>query len=532
MNTTGKAPGAEQLRDSIHRQMGAGRFGQACDTLRALIELSPGDIPARLELAHTLARTGQWKDSRQPLLEAMRYLPRHVPVVMALLRELLLRGEVVAVRQCLDFLQQAPEPPVDLLKSLAGLRSLLGEHEAARRLIERALAAGADDPDILHAHAMALNATGLPDAAESEWNRLVERWPGYVDALVFLVDLRRQQSPRWLEHAETRLRALDPDRHDAGAQYLRAGFDYVRFKVLDDLDRRDEAWEALCRCNRQMHKLVRYDAGQERGLVDALIRHSPVTAGTATDTPHAGGPTPVFIVGMPRSGTTLLERMLSSHSRIGTAGEIVDFERQLRMLTNVGPEEAGSLQSAVEHSDRIDFAELGSGYLKQTGWHANGRPFYIDKLPFNIRMVGFIRRALPHARILHMVRDPMDTCFSNFRRMFGLGAPYSYDMQALAHFYRQYTRLVEHWHRQMPGAMMDVPYAQLVRDPEGEMRRVLAYCGLEFEPACLCPERNAVPVVTPSSAQVREPIHQRGIGGWRRYEHQLAPLRDFLGVAG
>ncbi|MDQ6648410.1 MAG: sulfotransferase, partial [Pseudomonadota bacterium] len=166
--------------------------------------------------------------------------------------------------------------------------------------------------------------------------------------------------------------------------------------------------------------------------------------------------------------------------------------------------------------------------LKQTQWRARGRGFYIDKLPTNVQMVAFIRKALPHAPILQMVRDPVDTCFSNFKAMFGNVSPYSYDLQALADYYRHYARLIAHWRQQLPGVMLDVSYAELVSDPERVLRQVLAHCGLPFEPGCLQPEHNASPVATPSSTQVRESIHIRGIGQWRHYAQQLEPLRKAL----
>lgn len=237
------------------------------------------------------------------------------------------------------------------------------------------------------------------------------------------------------------------------------------------------------------------------------------------------GPTPIFIVGLPRSGTTLLDRMLSSHSQVVSAGEINDFRRQLRWMTDVPPSGVQGMLAAQRRSTDIDFAELGARYLEQTQWRAQGRRFYIDKLPINVRMVHLIRRALPQAPILHMVRAPMDVCFSNFKAMLGPASAYSYDMHTLAHYYEQYLRLTHHWHTSMPGAMLDVSYASLVSEPAITLRRVLQHCGLAVEEGCLHPERNAAPVATPSSAQVREPIHQRTLGEWRHYARQLEPLR-------
>lgn len=228
---------------------------------------------------------------------------------------------------------------------------------------------------------------------------------------------------------------------------------------------------------------------------------------------------------MPRSGTSLLDRMLSNHSDVISAGEIDDFVRQFHWLADVP---LGGMVKALGRSGQIDYAELGARYLKQTQWRAQGHKYYIDKLPANIQMVAFIRRALPHALILHMVREPMEVCFSNYRAMFGAVSGYSYDLRDLAHYHGQYVRLSHHWHERLPDAMLDVSYAELVTSAEATLRRVLEHRGLEFEQACLRPERNVAPIGTPSNIQVREPIHRRSLGLWRNYEESLTPLRMMI----
>lgn len=301
------------------------------------------------------------------------------------------------------------------------------------------------------------------------------------------------------------------------------------FKELDDLGRQDEAWQALARCNALMRQVNPYDADGESAVVDALIKVSnSLGRRTACGKSEAESPQPIFIVGMPRSGTTLLDRMLSSHSEVVSAGEIPDFLRQLRWVTDVSSQGVQGILNAVERSPEVDMAELGARYLSQARWRAQGRRYFVDKLPTNIRMVAHIRHALPHARILHMVRDPMEVCFSNLSVMFGNISAYSYDQRALAHYYRLYTRLTRHWRTVMPDAMLEVSYADLVREPEVTLHKVLEYCGLTVEEACLHPERNTAPVATPSSAQVREPIHTRGLDRWHRYAQHLKVLCEAM----
>lgn len=487
---------------------------------------APDDAATLIELASLRFQAGQFRASASPLLHAARHLPRNAPLIVALVQRLVACGEVVAARACLDLLAQAPNTPAELLVAQAHLRFALGEIPAALTLMEGAIQRGADSPDSHHMHAMLLQFSGRIDAAGSVLERCLARWPGFGDAALVLANLRRQTpSANRLPALREQLRQMPADDSHPDHAFVRAEFEYACFKTLDDLDQPDAAWPALVRCNALMHRLNPYDADGEAAVVRALETMPPVAT---PDAPPAAGPCPIFVVGMPRSGTTLLDRILSSHPQVASAGEIIDFWRQLHWAADVTPDKTRSLRRIIGRSTTLDYRELGARYLRQTQWRAHGKRWYVDKLPANIQMVAFIRRALPQAPILHMVRDPMDTCFSNYKAMFGNVSPYSYDFGALAHYYRGYRRLVHHWHAVLPGAMFDVDYADLVQDTATTVSRILAHCGLPPDDACLHPERNPQPVATPSSAQVRKPIHTHGIGQWRRYAQPLAPLQAAL----
>jgi hypothetical protein len=239
---------------------------------------------------------------------------------------------------------------------------------------------------------------------------------------------------------------------------------------------------------------------------------------------------PVFIVGMPRTGTTVLERILGNHSRFASGGELNAFATSVAMALD-RPYGAPPSAAQVRAAAGVDPAEVGAAYLARTARLAGGRSHLVDKNPLNLANAGLIARALPQARILCLLRDPMDACFSNFKELFpGGGYGYSYDLGDLAAHWRRFRALVAHWQAVLPGRFMAVEYEALVADPAEVAARALEFCGVDFEPGCVDITRNAAPVSTASSSQVRQPIHGGSVGAWRRYAAQLAPLRERIGA--
>ena len=382
-------------------------------------------------------------------------------------------------------------------------------------------ALGLDGADFRYFRALQLQFNGRIGEAEAETECCLAMGPTFGRASLTLARLRRQTTAsNHVEFIRSRLATVEQGSED------HAAFEFALYKELDDLGQYGEAWHALLRGNGIMQRRLGHDRSAERAIFDALIARFDAETATEEETAPEG-PVPIFIVGLPRSGTTLLERILGNHSMVMPAGELPDFPRQLRWTADLHGHALVDLP-LLEASRQLDFPLLGRRYLDQTQWRAQGRRFYVDKLPPNFMLIGFIRRALPHARILHMVRDPMDVCFSNYRALFGDSYAYSYDMESLGHHHAQYQRLMRHWHRVAPGFVLDIDYNEMVLDTESVARRMLGFCGLPYEPACLDTAGNHAPVATLSSAQVRAPIHQRSSGEWRRYRRQLHLLRRTL----
>ena len=503
------------------QHVAARRWDQAAAQLQALLRGHADAAPVRLLLAGVLLAQGGVRGAAEQLIATLSSLPADMHLICRVAQSLAKIGETAATLQCLEHPEIARSRSGPALLALAHVRQGLGQHEQALALMERARAAGLNDADFLYFHALQLQFNGRIAEAEAELESCLVKGPSFGRASLTLARIRRQTADsNHLDALRARLALVPHGSED------HAAVEFALHKELDDIGHHDQAWEALQRGNEVMHRRLGYDAAVEEAVFDALVERFPEPLRTADAAP-IDGPQPIFIVGMPRSGTTLLERIVGNHSQIAPTGELADLPKQLRWTADRHGHRLLDLP-LLEATPTLDAALLGRRYLLQTQWRARGRRYYVDKLPPNFMLVGFIRQALPQAKVLHMVREPMEVCFSNYRALFGDSYAYSYDLESLAHHYRQYCRVMAHWHKVAPGFVLDVGYDALVQDTESTARRVLDFCGLAFESACLDTAGNRAPVATLSSAQVRAPIHQRALGEWRRYAEPLQPLRDAL----
>jgi tetratricopeptide (TPR) repeat protein len=240
---------------------------------------------------------------------------------------------------------------------------------------------------------------------------------------------------------------------------------------------------------------------------------------------------PIFILGLPRTGSTLVERIISSHSAVYAAGELRHFSgavmEEVRKLGTLADQD-----DLIRKSLKADPATVGRNYLGRTRPLAGHTPYFIDKLPLNFVSIGLIHRALPNAIIIHIQRSPMDACFAVYKFLFRETYAWSYDLNEIAQFYVGYRQLMDHWRTVLPGRIMDVAYEDVVEDLEGEARRLIDDVGLDWEPACLEFHENEAAAMTGSAVQVRKQIYSSSVGRWRDYEAQLKPLADALEAAG
>jgi hypothetical protein len=241
---------------------------------------------------------------------------------------------------------------------------------------------------------------------------------------------------------------------------------------------------------------------------------------------------PIFIVGLPRAGSTLLEQILASHSRVEGTHELADIQRMAMELQGRDPDLANPRYPRVLAELKAeDFLRLGEKYLSDTRVYRTGKPCFIDKMPNNFRHIGLIHLILPNARIIDARREPMACCFGNFKQLFANGQEFSYGLADIARYYQTYLELMRHWDEVLPGRILRVWHEDVVEDLEGNVRRILDFCGLPFEPACVEFYKTERSVLSASSEQVRQPIFRDGLEQWKKYEPWLEPLRHSLGDA-
>lgn len=306
---------------------------------------------------------------------------------------------------------------------------------------------------------------------------------------------------------------------------------YAIGKELEDLGQWDEAFRYYKLAGDAAAGVANYDVQTDLALIDKIIEvcNADWLADRPNDTAaHAWGKTPIFVVGLPRTGTTLTERILSCHSKIGSAGE--SYVMQIVLSRQSGVKTAEPMNPAIiEAAAQKDIGRIAEAYMEAIAYKLGDRPFFIEKFPENFLYLGFIAKAFPQARIVHLNRNTMDTCFAMYKQSF---FRYAYSLDDLGPYYVAHTRLHQHWRRILKDRLVEVAYENLVSDQEGQTRRLIEEIGLDFEEACLNFEQNKASSNTASTVQIREKIHSRSVDRWKCFDEHLQPLKKHLVNAG
>jgi tetratricopeptide (TPR) repeat protein len=431
-----------------------------------------------------------------------------------------------ALEQLARLLARRPADP-QLLISRAGALAGIGEHAQALTIYRDLLSGSPRDADVHLSIGHALKTLGrTPEAIES-YRRAATTRSDFGDAYWSLANLKTY---RFTEEELDRMRAQVGRADIAVADRYHLCF--ALGKALEDRAEYAESFRYYELGNALKKPECRYRAELiERNTTHQikLCTREFFAARQGWGDPRAD---PIFIVGLPRSGSTLIEQILASHSEVEGTQELPNIQQLVTRLRGFGPEETEPRYPRVlETLTAEDCRQFGARYLDDTRAYRRGRPFFIDKMPNNFRHLGLVHLMLPNARIIDARREPMACCFSNFKQLFANGQEFTYSIEDIARYYRTYLELMRHWEQALPGRILRIHHEDLVDDLEGNVRRLLEFCALKFEPQCIAFHENPRSVRTASSEQVRRPINREGLEQWKHYEPWLGPLAAALGDA-
>jgi len=475
--------------------------------LAALLALDAGDVT----MAH------------KALTRTVDLNATHAPAWAQLARLYVLSGEFVKAEGCLENATRIVRDNPATHDLIGTAFRLAGNLEAARRWHEKAVDIEPRHPPFLINLANAHLYFGDLQAAENLLNRCLELQPENPQ-LHWLLSRTAKAENVW--HIEAMQDLVAAQRDARAAAYLH----YAIGKEAEDVEHWQLAFDAFEAGAKARRESVAYDEENEQGVFDAATERF-TAEWLERQEPGPVDAAPVFIVGEPRSGTTLLERMLSGHTAVHSAGELRHLGFAIRRVTGSSeprqftPELMGAAAAA-------DMAALGTLYLESTASLRGDAAHLVDKLPVNYLYLPLILAALPKATILHMRREPMDACFAMYKQLFADAYLYSYDQAELARHYVRYAKLMSTWRERFAGRFLDVDYEALVSEPGETLRTVLEYVGLSWQSQCLDFEKAPTAVTTASAAQVREKPHLRSVGRWKHYGQRLGPMRDILAEAG
>jgi tetratricopeptide (TPR) repeat protein len=492
-----------------------------------LLPLMPGDAMAPFMAGVAHMELGQLPPAADYLRQAAALEPSRVDFAVNYAKSLAMMGQLGEARAAAD--QALALNPADpfTLHTLGVIYSQANVHERAVAVFRRLVSMVPNQSPARFQLAYSLIATGDADAAEKELQACIRLDPGQWTAHVSLANLRRQTPEN--NHIEPlkSLLARYPNHPDAQVH-----LNMALAKEYEDLGDYPHAFEHY-RLGNAVGRERRLDsARRDREIFERLIDSFPATS--TQETAEGSGQQVIFVIGMPRTGTTLLDRILSSHPDVRSAGELQIFPPAVQRVS--GSQMPILLDPQLPARVRnLDWQRLGTEYLSASRPYAENTPRFIDKMPHNFLYAGFIAKALPGAKIVCLRRDPMETCLGNFRHLFEQGSAfydYSFDLLDTGRYYVGFDRLMAHWQRAFPGRIHEVHYEALVESQEATTRQLIDFCGLPWDDACLQPERNAAAVNTPNAWQVRAPVYRSALGRWKNYESQLGELQGLLAESG
>lgn len=472
----------------------AGALQQAVELARTALELRPDELGHQLHFAICLLAAGQHDEAAGTLSDAKDQAWKSANQV-SLLASLLVR---------------------------------VSRHQQAAECYERATELEPENAKHLFSLAATYRFLGRLDEAETACDRSIALDPKEYEAYLVRADLRTQTKVK--NHVDAMESVLaDGTDHYMGEVMLC----HALAKECEDIGFYPKSFDYLRRGAALRRKHLSYDVSKDLRVMDRLIETFSNDRVRKASSEACRSGEPIFVIGMPRTGTTLVERIIGSHSQVKSAGELPNFSQVMtKMVYEQAAGREASQEEMIAASLELDMRQLGESYIESTRGVTGDTAYFIDKLPFNYLNVGLIRLALPNARIVHVARDAMDTCYAVFKTLFQRAYPFSYDLDDLGTYFVAYQRLMDHWYTLFPDSMHTILYEDLVENTQSECRRLLDYCGLKWQNRVSEFYQSDAPSTTASASQVRQPVYRSSVGKWRNYEQQLLPLATILESAG
>jgi tetratricopeptide (TPR) repeat protein len=546
-------PGVRVILDDAVRHHLAGRIKEATVLYRRAIALKPDYLEAHNNLGVALAGLGKIDEAMARYRRVLALNPDHTDALGNLASALLSKGkpaDAIAYYKRLLLLkpdhaaahyslgvaldaQGAPDAAIDAYQRAMALNP---DYAAAHNNLAVVFAAKGNSAGALAHYAKAVASDPNHAEAHNNLGNLYRELGRFDEALAHYgraIDIRPDNVEAHYHRAEIKtFRRADPDlaaleKLAARADLPAAKTPYIHFalaRAFEGLGDYAKAFRHLRKGNDSKRTQINYDEPRVVRLFERIV--TVFDRALLNRFEGSGNPSeaPVFVLGMPRSGSTLIEQILAGHPQIHAAGELGDLEKAGKRPV--------PFPECVLGFDESALGKIGEDYLSRMPVLADGQTRIVNKLPDNFLRIGLIRMILPNARIIHTVRDPIDTCVSCYSRLFTSGQHFSYDMGELGRYYNRYRRLMDHWKSVLPSAaMLEVSYEDVVNDVEGQARRLIEYCGLPWDDRCVSFHQTRRPVKTASAVQVRQPLFRSSLQRWRKYEPAIGPLLQALGVA-
>ncbi len=503
----------------------AGRIDQAIETLRAAIKKDPSNVDGLRFLAVAYIRKdSNTSDTEALLRRALQIAPDFMGASLTLGVFLAKSGKTMDAIEVYENAIALDEKVHEAWACLGGAYALAGYPDKAVEAYSRSITLAPTFPQTYMSLAHSLKTLGDQPAALTSYRKAIELKPDLGESYWSMANLKIFKFEED-EVAAMEAQLASGDLTDVSDVHFR----FALGKAYEDRKDYDKAWNFYHTGNQKQRGLVGHDPILQELRNQRISNVFDEEFMRAHENNGHDAPDPIFIVSLPRSGSTLIEQILASHSQVEGTAELVELSQ---IANGVGRYRADRIRfpDSLKELDPRDWRALGKEYMDRTRRHrVTDKPLFTDKMPNNFPLVGFACLALPNAKIINARRHPLDSCLGSYKQLFGKGQNFTYDMVELGMYYEEYDRMIQHWHEVLPGRVLDVHYEETVTDLDSQVRRILDHCGLPFEEQCLRFYETERAVKTASSEQVRQPIYQGGMGKWRKYDAHLGEWKEQLG---